>query len=201
MMQEEPSAPPMVDHTCMYCLEYSTGDILVNHRFGCGCQIELHQLCMDTLMEQGMLEYCWYCQRNMLNHREENVHPAIQDHTPEQPIATRRYTPLNVVYGVVMFWNVIMHFITMIMIMYDYQKGIEGTELMFIVIVLSIAIIPLGYSLWFLVHIHPHKQLQLRMIFGIIDQLQMYMLLIMKHNQLSVICGFANIMYQLFMVS
>lgn len=51
---------------CVFCLERIQGNIITT-RFNCGCQITLHEECHTQLMEEGRLEYCWYCQRTMLN--------------------------------------------------------------------------------------------------------------------------------------
>jgi len=58
--------------SCSLCLETIEGTPS-NYQFPCGCQLTLHQQCLTELMEEGRLEYCWYCQRTLLNSQMENL--------------------------------------------------------------------------------------------------------------------------------
>lgn len=81
---------PFHDTTqCVFCLERIQGNIITT-RFNCGCQITLHEECHVQLMEEGRLEYCWYCQRTMLNgvsHVQEQTQPDrnTERHTEHEP--------------------------------------------------------------------------------------------------------------------
>lgn len=72
--------------TCTYCLDPIDGNVITS-RFACGCQLTLHETCHLELVEGGRLDFCWYCQRGMLNGqpREEQERPAepLPTQTPQ----------------------------------------------------------------------------------------------------------------------
>lgn len=94
---------PFHDTTqCVFCLERIQGNIITT-RFNCGCQITLHEECHTQLMEEGRLEYCWYCQRTMLNgvaHVQEQTQPDRNtehehEHEPERNSGSPTENPME----------------------------------------------------------------------------------------------------------
>jgi len=78
--------------SCSLCLETIEG-IPSTYQFPCGCQLTLHQQCLTELMEEGRLEYCWYCQRTLFNSQTENLPESSNTQTNTETTSVANEIP------------------------------------------------------------------------------------------------------------
>jgi len=186
---------------CTYCLETINPTQQTTHRFGCGCELNLHESCHADLMEQGRLRYCWYCQRTTLN--ASITSPLVYSVLPHDTHHPHNYPPrhpLVMLYVIGMLLYLIMINVNITDVLYRIYK-IETRQDRFIPLICLFPSMILSY---FIVNYASYRLIKdttiqyypARILVVILGILQMFVLLSNQYMNISLGCAIVNIVYQ-----
>lgn len=181
--------------TCTICLETIDGEVST-HQFNCGCQITLHEACKMELMEQGRLQYCWYCQRVMLNDTDTETPPEEPTGTPQetQTVSSNMEYPN--------YWMIGMYCISIVAVSYNLFS--PESDVIFIFAYLSLMIysfILLVKMIRFIVQNPCREYYATRIILMLFTSLQWFTLLVLKQYYMMLFVILSSFASQFYIVA